>query len=78
MKNMEFEKIDNEFEYASKSLQHIIDVITKEYLKMKIAYEKSKQFHLQEKLELKKRILELQDELIDIYSENPIIDVEVE
>ena len=30
MKNMEFEKIDNEFEYASKSLQHIIDVITKE------------------------------------------------
>ena len=78
MENIEFEKIDNEFEYASKSLQHIIDVITKEYLKMKIAYEKSKQFHLQEKLELKKRILELQDELIDIYSENPIIDVEVE
>lgn len=79
MGNIEFEKIDNEFEYASKSLQHIIDVITKEYLKMQIAYEKSKQFHLQEKLELKKRILELQDELIDVYSGNPtIIDVEVE
>ena len=78
MKNMEFEKIDNEFEYASKSLQHIIDVITKEYVKMQIAYEKSKQFHLQEKLELKNKILELQYELIDIYSENPIIDVEVE
>jgi uncharacterized protein YPO0396 len=78
MENMEFEKIDNEFEYASKSLQHIIDVITKEYVKMQIAYEKSKQFHLQEKLELKNKILELQYELIDIYSANPIIDVEVE
>ena len=78
MENMEFKKIDNEFEYASKSLQHIIDVITKEYLKMQIAYEKSKQFHLQEKLELKNKILELQYELIDIYSGNPIIDVEVE
>jgi hypothetical protein len=79
MENIEFEKIDNEFEYASKSLQHITDVITKEYLKMQIAYEKSKQFHLQEKLELKKRILELQDELIDIYFKYPtIIDVEVE
>ena len=79
MENIEFEKIDTEFEYASKSLQHIIDVITKEYLKMQIAYEKSKQFHLQEKLELKKRILELQDELIDVYFEYPtIIDVEVE
>lgn len=79
MENIEFEKIDNEFEYASKSLQHITDVITKEYLKMQIAYEKSKQFHLQEKLELKKRILELQDELIDVYFEYPtIIDVEVE
>ena len=78
MENMEFEKIDNEFEYASKSLEHIIDVITKEYFKMQIAYEKSKQFHLQEKLELKNKILELQYELIDIYSANPIIDVEVE
>lgn len=78
MENIEFEKIDNEFEYASKSLQHIIDVITKEYFKMQIAYEKSKQFHLQEKLELKNKILELQDELIDIYSGSPIIDVEVE
>ena len=79
MENIEFEKIDNEFEYALKSLQHIIDVITKEYLKMQIAYEKSKQFHLQEKLELKKIILELQDELIDVYSGNPtIIDVEIE
>ena len=78
MENIEFEKIDNEFEYASKSLQHIIDVITKEYFKMQIAYEKSKQFHLQEKLELKNKILELQYELIDIYSENPIIDVEIE
>ena len=45
---------------------------------MQIAYEKSKQFHLQEKLELKKIILELQDELIDVYSGSPIIDVEVE
>ncbi len=79
MENIEFEKIDNEFEYASKSLQHIIDVITKEYLKMQIAYEKSKQFNLQEKLELKKRILELENELIDVYFEySTIIDVEVE
>ena len=79
MENIEFEKIDNEFEFASKSLQHIIDVITKEYFKMQIAYEKSKQFHLQEKLELKKRILELENELIDVYFEySTIIDVEVE
>lgn len=79
MENIEFEKIDNEFEYALKSLQHIINVITKEYLKMQIAYEKSKQFHLQEKLELKNRILELENELIDVYFEySTIIDVEVE
>lgn len=78
MENIEFLQIDKEFEYASKSLEHVTDVITKEYLKLQIAYEKSKQLHLEEKLELKQRILGLQDELIDIYSGNPIIDVEVE
>jgi len=78
MKNIEFEQVDKEFEYASKSLEHVIHVITKEYLKLQIAYEKSKQFHLEEKLKLQDKIFELQNELIDIYSENPIIDVEVE
>ena len=78
MENIEFEQVDKEFEYASKSLEHVIDVITKEYLKLQIAYEKSKQFHLEEKLKLQDKIFELQNELIDIYSENPIIDVEVE
>ena len=78
MENIEFTKVDKEFEYASKSLEHVIEVITKEYLKLQIDYEKSKQFHLQEKLELKKTILELKDELIDIHFENLIIDVEVE
>ena len=48
MKNIEFEQVDKEFEYASKSLEHVIHVITKEYLKLQIAYEKSKQFHLEE------------------------------
>lgn len=78
MENIEFEQVDKEFEYASKSLEHVIEVITKEYLKLQIAYEKSKQFHLEEKLKLQDKIFELQNELIDIYSENPIIDVEVE
>lgn len=78
MENVEFNQVDKEFEYASKSLEHVIEVITKEYLKLQIAYEKTKQFHLQEKLELKKTILELEDELIDIYFENLIIDVQVE
>jgi len=79
MENIEFTKVDKEFEYASKSLEDIIDAITKEYLKMQIAYEKSKQFHLAEKLKLQNKILELQNELIDIYFEYPtIIYVEVE
>ena len=79
MENIEFTKVDKEFEYASKSLEDIIDAITKEYLKMQIAYEKSKQFHLEEKLKLQNKILELQNELIDIYFEYPtIIYVEVE
>lgn len=78
MENIEFEQVDKEFEYASKSLEHVIEVITKEYLKLQIAYEKSKQFHLEKKLKLQDKIFELQNELIDIYSENPIIDVEVE
>jgi hypothetical protein len=78
MENIEFTKVDKEFEYASKSLEDIIDAITKEYLKMQIAYEKSKQFHLEEKLKLQNKILELQNELIDIYFEYPtIIYVEV-
>lgn len=78
MENIEFEKIDNEFEYASLSFKIIINQLTAEHLKMQIEYEKSKQLHLQEKLKLKNKILELQDELINIYFENSIIDVEIE
>lgn len=79
MENIEYRQRDKEFEYASKSMEDIIDTITKEYLKMQIAYEKSKQFHLEEKLKLQNKILELQNELIDIYFEySTIIYVEVE
>lgn len=78
MENVEFTDVYKEFEYASKSLEHVIEVITKEYLKLQIAYEKSKQFHLEEQLKLQDKIFELQNELINIYSEDLIIDVEVE
>ena len=78
MKNIESEKIDNEFECASISFKTIINQLTAEHLKIQIAYEKSKQLHLQEKSKLKNKIFELQNELIDIYFENSIIDVEIE
>lgn len=78
MENVELTDVYKEFEYASKSLEHVIEVITKEYLKLQIAYEKSKQFHLEEQLKLQDKIFELQNELINIYSEDLIIDVEVE